>query len=141
MKKEIIIKDVQIIKNIKKNMRYYNYFKLIEKWFQKNNFTNRLIQDCTLIFLKDENNRTIGVVSYDIINKNKTFVYLIYLSYRYRGKGLLKEILNKVPGKKLEWEVSIKNTNAIIAYLKIGATIKRTNKNYCNCLYKKQKEF
>lgn len=108
-----------------------------EKWFIEKNYVNSEFidyEDKGLYVL--DNEKIIAIVVYTPYTPY-THLSLIYINKFYRGQGLLKELLKRIDGERLEWGVSIHNLDAIVAYSRLGAklTKQKYKPEFIKCVF------
>ncbi len=118
--------------------------KKAEKWFIDEKYISGEFVDYEnkCLYVLDDG-KIISFIVYTCY-KTHTRLHLIYVNKSYRGQGLLKKLIKKIDGKIFEWGASIHNLNAIVAYAKLGAILKKQKFNTemveCTFIPKKRKK-
>jgi hypothetical protein len=127
MKKNYTIKTYKIGK-IVDSPKVFNLARYADRWFIENNFVNQSVLNRYYPAVYATcNDKLAGFILYSE-NDISTDLDMVFISKRFRGLGLLKIMLDKVPGNRLQWGLHKDNIGALMAYLSVGATIKQVDK-------------
>jgi GNAT superfamily N-acetyltransferase len=136
MNKKLYSMKLEYCTRNKKDIR--NLYTYAGHWFERNGYLDFYWgyppSKKIITVRKKSNNELVGIFEFSP-GKNYTFLDFAYIKSKYRNKGFFRQFLRKFKNEKIRWGASVKNKEAIDAYIHCGASIESEDKQYVNFCY------